>query len=158
MNPPRFAECLLRKIIAPCDRDCVVGDLAEEFRERAVPSMGLLRAKRWYWKQVLLSVLPGVAGRSIEIYRSEQGIAAGLRQDLEAAFRAHRRSPGFSALAILTLASGLSVAAALLTVIEAAFLRPLPFADAERIVMVWDRNLKPDGRWPLRSAAPARFH
>jgi putative ABC transport system permease protein len=157
MNPPALAEYLLRMIIGPQDRDCVVGDLAEEFRERAVPSMGLAHARRWYWKQVLLSVMPGVVGRGIGLQHSEEGILAGLRQDIKVAFRAHRRSPAFTALAVFTLAAGLSVAAALFTVIEAAFLRPLPYANGERIVIVWDRNLKPASVAPLRSAAPANY-
>jgi putative ABC transport system permease protein len=54
-----------------------------------------------------------------------------------------RRSPGFSATIIATLALGIGACTAIFTVVDTVLLRPLPFADAARLVTVGDRN--PDG-------------
>ncbi len=59
-----------------------------------------------------------------------------LRQDLKYALRQMRRSPGFTAVAVLTLAFGLSVNITIFAVIDSLFLRPLPVHDAERLVVV----------------------
>jgi hypothetical protein len=51
--PPAWAEALLRLLVRPRDGDIVAGDLIEEYRETVVPAMGALRARVWYWYQVL---------------------------------------------------------------------------------------------------------
>jgi putative ABC transport system permease protein len=60
--------------------------------------------------------------------------------DVKLAFRALRRNPGFSALAVLTLALGIGANTAVYSVVQAVLLRPLPFPDPERLVMVWDHR------------------
>jgi predicted permease len=59
--------------------------------------------------------------------------------DLRYALRRMRRSPGFTALAVLTLAFGLSVNATVFSLVSSMFLRPLPVKDAERLVLVLRR-------------------
>jgi hypothetical protein len=54
--PPRWAESLLRMLLAPADRDSVSGDLLEEYRESVLPALGG-KAKRWYVRQVAGYVL-----------------------------------------------------------------------------------------------------
>jgi hypothetical protein len=49
-----------------------------------------------------------------------------------------RRSPAFSAIAITTLALGIGVNTAIFSAIDAVLIRPLPFTDADRLVMIWD--------------------
>jgi putative ABC transport system permease protein len=61
-------------------------------------------------------------------------------KDVKLALRALRRNPGFSALAVLTLALGIGANTAVYSVVQAVLLRPLPFPDPERVVMVWDRR------------------
>jgi hypothetical protein len=56
--PPRWAESLLRLLLAPKDRDSVSGDLLEEYRESIVPSRGA-GANAWYVRQVAGFVLRG---------------------------------------------------------------------------------------------------
>jgi hypothetical protein len=50
--PPRWADVLLRILLAPQDRQTVSGDLLEEYRERIVPARGRRRADLWYISQV----------------------------------------------------------------------------------------------------------
>jgi putative ABC transport system permease protein len=57
-------------------------------------------------------------------------------RDLRLAFRALRRQPGFSIVAIVTLALGIGATTAIFTVVDAVLLRPLPFADPGRIVVL----------------------
>ncbi|MCK5651753.1 MAG: ABC transporter permease, partial [Gemmatimonadetes bacterium] len=58
--------------------------------------------------------------------------------DVRYALRTYRRSPGFTAVAILTLAVGLGAITSIFTFVNAFFLKPLPYHDAESLVMVWE--------------------
>ena len=49
------------------------------------------------------------------------------------------KSPGFTAVAVLTLALGIGATTAIFSVIHATFIEPLPYRDADRLVMVWSR-------------------
>ena len=61
-----------------------------------------------------------------------------LRRDLTAAVRGLRRAPGFAAAAVATLALGIGATATIFTVVNAVLLAPLPYAEPERRVMLWN--------------------
>ena len=63
-----------------------------------------------------------------------------LGQDLRYAVRSLLRRPGFALVATLTLALGIGATTAIFSVVNSVLLEPLPFANSERIVTLWQRN------------------
>ena len=73
--------------------------------------------------------------------------------DLRYAFRSFLKAPLFTAIVALTIATGIAATTALISVFHAVLLRPVPFSDPERLVMVWetDRNTgttREPASWP----------
>src|SRR4029450_2358913 len=60
--------------------------------------------------------------------------------DLRPAPRPRRRSPGFLAVALVTMAIGIGVSTALFSVVDGVLLRPLPYPHAERLVALYTTN------------------
>jgi len=61
-------------------------------------------------------------------------------QDIRYAWRSLRRSSGFAVTAILSLALGLGASLAVFTVADNLLVRPLPYRNSSRLVMVWEAN------------------
>ncbi len=74
--------------------------------------------------------------------------------DLKFAVRQLWKYPGFSAVAILTLALGIGTCTAIFSVVNAVLLRPLDYPDAHRLVVVRETNVP---QFPEFSVSPANF-
>ena len=103
--------------------------LAEEYAAQGMPpGQARIKARR---------AMGGIE-QIKEAHRDERRFAplSILWQDLRYATRQLRKTPGFSALTIATLAVGIGVNAAMFTVIDRTLLRRLPYPDASRLVTI----------------------
>ena len=76
-----------------------------------------------------------------------------LVQDLRYGVRMLRRSPGFTTVAVLTLALGIGANTVVFSVVNAVLIRPLPYPESERLVQIWSTNPSVN-RWGMWTAYP----
>jgi putative ABC transport system permease protein len=107
-------------------------------------------------RRAALAALGGVT-QTAESYRELQRLpfVEKTMQDLRYAMRMLFRTPGFSLVAIATLALGIGANTAIFSVIDAVLIEPLPFKDPSRLVVLWEENARRPGRSNV--VAPANY-
>ncbi len=75
--------------------------------------------------------------------------------DLRYGARLLAKAPAFTAVAVLTLALGMGAVTAIFSVVDTVLLKPLPFRDADRLLVIWEKN--PSLNRDNLDVAPANF-
>ena len=80
-----------------------------------------------------------------------------LGRDVRYGLRTLLRSPSFSATAILVMALGIGASTSLFTIVRSVLLKPLPFREPDKLVMVYE-HFRRDTKYPYNPVAAADFH
>ena len=75
-------------------------------------------------------------------------------QDLQFGIRTLLKSPAFTAVAVLALGLGIGANTAIFTVVNSVLIRPLPYEDSDRLVLVRETKLP---QFPVFSVSPGNF-
>ncbi len=149
-SPPSLLERTLVRVVGDSEAsDAALGDLREELAARA---RGGAAWRAWLWYAREAWSLAWAIGRerrrdaawrsSALARRRRQGdsIMRILLDDMWFAARALWRRPLFASLVIATLALGIGGNVAVFSVVDGVLLRPLPYPDPERLVIVWEND------------------
>jgi putative ABC transport system permease protein len=129
MRPPLLFRALLRLYPAAFRTD-YADEMWRVFSQRRRDAGGA-RAALALWLATIADTLVTAAQTHWDI----------LRQDLAYALRTFRRAPGFTATVLVVTALGIGANTAAFSLTNHVLLRPLPFADASRLVAVWQNQI-----------------
>jgi predicted permease len=137
----RLLLFLIEHATPACDREYVVGDVVERF-EQVRTSDGPAAARAWLRSEAArvlgqaIAHRAAVRTRSTTIREDKDGALFSFLEDVRHACRALGRAPGFAVIAIATLGLGIGVNTAMFAVVNGVLLKPLPLADADRLMIV----------------------
>ena len=154
--PPRFARRLAGRLIRDDRwREVALGDLDEEFGEVAA-TRPLPAARIWYWAQVGSLAFDRLR-QIVESFTAPTGDGSmgSLLGDVRVALRSLAHQPLITAVIIVTLALGLGANAATFGLVDRLIVRPFPFSNVDRLVVLSERG--PNSIGDQETVAPATF-
>lgn len=141
-HPARALRWLVARLLPRQDREWMLNDLDEDFARRP------RRRRFWYLAQAIHLRLNGVTrGPEGPPHAQRTAMLSTLWQDIRYAVRTLRRQPGFTTVAVLSLAVGIGLNSTIFTMVDALLFRPLPFASSDSLVSVFtsDERTEPYG-------------
>lgn len=150
---------LIKRIKGMLRRNRLDQDLDEELRshlemraaDNAAGGMSAEEARYEAQKRFGNTTLLKEDTRNVDIF---QWLDEAVR-DFRHAFRVLQRSPGFTTVAVLTLALGIGANTAIFSVVNSVLMRPLPYHDPAGLVMVWETNFQSHN--PHNTVSPPNF-
>ncbi|AHG90283.1 permease [Gemmatirosa kalamazoonensis] len=143
---PRLPLVLLGALLPRAERDELLADVVEEFGERS-RAAGTPAARRWLWAQLVGSAPAVLRWRwwrgwtgfepRANAYRPGGPMLKSWISDARYAARRLRARPGYTVLAVLTLALGVGGTAAVYGVARGLLFDPLPYANAPELATFW---------------------
>jgi hypothetical protein len=137
MSWKRFFQRRTRREESAIELEAYLQKETEDNMERGMSADGARRVARLKLGNVT-NILSEMAAQD------SFGSLETLLQDVRYGMRMLAKHRGFALVSLLTLALGIGANTAIFTVVDATLLRPLPFPNANRVVMVWERRM-PDG-------------
>lgn len=143
-KPPQWASGLLDRVLPSGGAGrSAKADLDTEFEARSIEAPA--RARRWYAAEAVKLAAHFLWQDFTRAY-GEGRVMDGFRRHLRHGIRMFRRSPGFMATAVATIALGIGATVTIYTLLDAVVLDPLPYDGPDELVAAWEWNVPRDRR------------